>query len=95
MRTREIIWWVVCEVAMLIGAFVSLRFMLININFYRMQVCERVDRLVEKGNTRTDAIALISFRRKNELLRAIGYGTIVFVFVYIAVDILFRYIIGG
>jgi hypothetical protein len=41
----------------------------------------------------TDAIALISFRRKNEIMKAVGYITIAFVFVYIAIDMVFTHIL--
>ena len=89
------IFWSIYELVMITGAVVALRFMLININFLRLEMNDRISKLTDKGMARTDAIALVSFRRKNERLKAIGYGTIVFVFVYCIVDILFKHIIGG
>ena len=95
MKTIEMIWWIVYTVAILIGAVVSLRFMLININLYRADIDGRIKHHMSKGKERTEAIDIVTQRRKNEFLKAIGHGAIIFVFVYIAIDILFRHIIGG
>lgn len=92
-KAFELIWWFINEAAMLIGAFVALRFALINITFYKKDINERIRNQTDKGLSRTDAIALISFRRKNEILKAVGYITITFVFVYIAIDIVFTHIL--
>ena len=92
-KAFELIWWFLCEAVMLAGAFVALRFALINITFYKKDINERIRNQTDKGLSRTDAIALISFRRKNEILKAVGYITITFVFVYIAIDIIFRHIL--
>ena len=95
MKALELIWWFISEAFILAGAFVALRFALVNIVLYNKDVNERIRHKTDEGMSRTDAIALISFRRKNEIIRAIGFISMTFAFVYAAIDIIFTHIIGG
>lgn len=87
--------WIICMLAMLTGAIISAICAYRNYELYkggRDNFAEHIIKLKQKGYSHETALEYVIFQKKNALLRAISETTYIFVFVYIAIDILFKHI---
>lgn len=87
--------WIIYMLAMLTGAIISAIFAYRNYELYKLgrdNFAEHIVKLKEKGFSHNDAMEYVITKKKNALLRTIAESTYIFIFVYIAIDILFKHI---